>query len=106
MIPDRQGFMHRYTPRSPLPDLFDIANSESLVKEVLKLGMPVRINNLKDFRTHHSRPDGTFSAITDPIIDSMPGVVLQRIFSLPLKDDISQRFFGVMHFANKVFTLL
>ena len=102
MIPDRQGFMHRYTPRSPRPELFDIANSQSLVKEVLKLGMPVRINNIKDFQSHHQRPDGTSGAITDPVIDSVPGVALQRIFSLPLKDDLSQRFFGVMHFANKV----
>ena len=64
-IPGKPGYMHRYCGRSERPDVINVAASSSLVKEVLKLGMPVRINNVKEF-------------LFDPLIDGAPGLIPQR----------------------------
>ena len=65
-----------------------MASSECLVREVVKLGMPVRINNVKEF-------------LFDPRIDGAPSLYPQRVLSVPLKDQITDRVVGVMHIINK-----
>lgn len=87
-IPDKQGFLYKFTARSSRPDEIDIRGSNSLVKEVLKLGLPVRFNNVKEF-------------VFDQEIDGAPGVIAHRVCSMPLQDQLTERCFGVVHVINK-----
>jgi hypothetical protein len=38
-VPAKPGFVHKYTPRSPFPELIDMKTSNSLAKEIMKFGM-------------------------------------------------------------------
>jgi hypothetical protein len=88
-VPDKPGFVYKFIPRSRHPEEIDLRGSNSLVNEVLKLGLPVRFNNVKEF-------------VFDQAIDGAAGVVAHRVSSMPLHDQLTEGSFGVIHFVNKV----
>jgi hypothetical protein len=57
-IPEKPGQMLKYTRRHSKPEIIDITSKACLVNEVIRIGIPVRINNLDNF-------------VFDPIIDGM-----------------------------------
>jgi hypothetical protein len=52
--------------------------------------MPVRINDLQ-----------MIAKCVDPVIDNVPGVTLHRVFSVPLKDQVTGKVFAVVHMGNR-----
>ena len=86
-IPGKPGYMAKYTPRSPKPEIID-TTPHCLVGEAVKLGLPIRLNNLDEFAY-------------DPNIDGVFGMKVLRVFSMPLKDRVTGNVFGAINFINK-----
>jgi hypothetical protein len=88
-VPAKPGFVHKYTPRSPFPELIDMKTSNSLAKEIMKFGKPAVLNSMRHV---------TFLAA----VDGVSGVKVSRVLSMPLKEVSTGNVFGVIHFINKV----
>lgn len=89
-VPAKPGFVHKYTPRSPFPELIDMKTSNSLAKEIMKFGKPAVLNSMRHV---------TFLAA----VDGVSGVKVSRVLSMPLKEVSTGNVFGVIHFINKGF---
>ena len=83
----KPGYMYKYTPRSGRPELID-TSPPSLLREVVTLGQPIRLNNLAEF---------TY----DPTIDGVSGIKAHRVFCMPLTDRVTGRVFGAINLINK-----
>ena len=86
-IPGNPGYMSKYTCRSPKPDIIDLS-TYSLVREVVRSGVPIRLNNLNE-------------SLYDPEIDGVSGIQIQRLFSIPLTDRMTGKVFGAFNLINK-----
>ena len=106
-IPDKPGFMYKYSCRNKEPELLDIDNSMSLAREVMKFGKSAVVNSLRHV---------PFNAA----IDGVTGLKVTKVLSVPLRQQVvtkhghqtvaeevddegvgSGKVFGVMHFMNK-----
>ena len=90
-VPNKPGFMHKYTCRHNIPDLIDMRTHNSLASEVMKFGRIVIVNNLRHVSYNAS-------------VDGVNGMKVSKILSVPLKHQVTNQVIGVMHFINRGFT--
>ena len=86
-IPGSPGYMSKYTYKSPKPEIIDIS-TYCLVKEVINSGLPIRLNNLNE-------------SLYNQKIDGISGMKILRLFSVPLRDRVTNRVFGAINLINK-----